>query len=423
MATSQEILEPIDFSEDITTEIIRRCELLLAENDEYKKLKDSGRDFNSIKIYGSRQEPCFKAKDIYLYVDPTGGNKKWFNKQLVPEKHIFKANIRNIKSNENKTWTKVEPTNMLTRKGLMKAFSICNGVIADTFQDYVFDLLDGLWKNEKDVMKKQMKITEKNLEEERNKRREAEIINLQNIHLQEAYCNDFESNDSNGIELTILRRLHLTKYYLYIVDWNYVNSAYWKKDKEPKELKEPKPSKSIKKIDTQGIDLDSSDDDSTPSARETNRQNCENFAKGIAAAPRVYTKRTAIPDEPHRDGINDPYEFEYVTLGDLENSSNDEFYLHITNKEIDPKKDHFKFITHIYLDKKKHFDDMVKYITQGETVIDRTAYPVNGHEPKEIKTAEFFESTPIKKIYKTTYEMVCSARNRTYVNMHRDALK
>ena len=124
MTTHQDIMEPIDFSEDITTEIIRRCELLLAENNEYKKLKESGCDFNSIKIYGSRQEPCFKAKDIYLYVDPKGTNKTWFNKQLLQDKHIFKANTRNIKSNGNKTWTKVELTNMLTRKGLMKAFSI-----------------------------------------------------------------------------------------------------------------------------------------------------------------------------------------------------------------------------------------------------------------------------------------------------------
>jgi len=417
MSSIKEIpfLKSINITSDITTEIIRRCEEQLQNDNEYIKLKSDGMDFKTVIPYGNPEDPCFQVTQVFKFINP---NELHIHRRLATYftegRHYFKAKI---------TEDKKEPCNMFTRHGLMKAMYMGKTPLSEMFQNYVFDLLDGLWKNEKDVMKKQMKITEKNLEEERNKRREAEIINLQNIHLQEAYCNDFESNDSNGIELTILRRLHLTKYYLYIADWNYVNSAYWKKDKEPKELKEPKPAKSIKKFDTQGIDLDSSDDDSTPSARETNRQNCENFAKGIAAAPRVYTKRTAIPDEPHRDGINDPYEFEYVTLGDLENSSNDEFYLHITNKEIDPKKDYFKFITHIYLDKKKHFDDMVKYITQGETVIDRTAYPVNGHEPKEIKTAEFFESTPIKKIYKTTYEMVCSARNRTYVNMHREALK
>jgi hypothetical protein len=405
MSSIKEIpfLKSINITSDITTEIIRRCEEQLQNDNEYIKLKSDGMDFKKVIPYGNPEDPCFQVTQVFKFINP---NELHIHRRLATYftegRHYFKAKI---------TEDKKEPCNMFTRHGLMKAMYMGKTPLSEMFQNYVFDLLDGLWKNEKDVMKKQMKITEKNLEEERTKRREAEVVNLQNIYLQEAYCNDFESNDSNGIELTILRRLHLTKYYLYIVDWNYVNTKYWMKllgkSKEPK----PVSKTTAKTTETNGINLDSSDDD-IPSARDINRKNCENF-----------TKVKTNLDNPHKDGIQESYEFEFITLTDLENSSNDEFYLHITNKEIDPKKTHFKFITHIYLDKTKHFNDMVKYITHGEPVIDRTAYPVNGHDPNEIKTADFSELPPIKNIYKTTYEMVLSARNRTFVNIHREELK
>ena len=410
----RDIMEPISDTDDITTEIIRRCEKILINNEEYKKIKEDGRDFNSIKIYGTHKEPVFRAKDIYLYVDPKGTNKTWFNKQLISGKHIFKANVRNIKSNENKTWTKVDSTNMLTRKGLMKALSICNGIIAETFQDYIFDLLDGLWKNEKDVILKQMKITEKNLEEERTKRREAEIVNLQNIHLQEAYCNDFAAGDSANTELKILRRLYLTKYYVYVADWSHVNAKYWKSDIT--KIKEPFPQKKIATDKTNsgvvnGIDLNSSDDeesvvDKTISTREKPSKNL-------------------ILTNPHKDGIQEPYEFEFLKLRDLENGENEEYYFYISTKEItETQKNHFKFITHIYLDKPKHFTEMVKFIVNGEIETNRTAYPVNSYTPTEVSNIDIGDkiSTPVKNVYKTTYDMMMSARSRSYIIMNRALL-
>jgi hypothetical protein len=274
--------------------------------------------------------------------------------------------------------------------------------------------LDGLWKNEKDVILKQMKITEKNLEEERTKRREAEIVNLQNIHLQEAYCNDFAAGDSANTELKILRRLYLTKYYVYVADWSHVNAKYWKSDLT--KIKEPVPQKKIVADKTNsgvvnGIDLNSSDD--------------EESAVDKTVSTREKPSKNLILSTPHKDGIQEPYEFEFLKLRDLENGENEEYYFYISNKEItDTQKNHFKFITNIYLDKPKHFTEMVKFIVNGEIETNRTAYPVNSYEPTEVNNIDVGDkiSTPVKNVYKTTYDMLISARSRSYIIMNRAIL-
>ena len=409
MSASQEIpfLKPITFTVDITTEIIRRCEVKLQNDEEYMKLKSDGLDFKMVIPYGNPEDPCFQVNQVFRFINPNELNiYRKLGKYFTDGRHYFKAKITNDKK---------EPCNMFTRHGLMKAMYMGKTPLAEMFQNYVFDLLDGLWKRHKELMITEMKITEKNLEEERTKRREAEIVNLQNIHLQEAYCNDFVAGDPANTELKILRRLYLTKYYVYVADWSHVNAKYWKSDIT--KIKEPVPQKKIAADKTNsgvvnGIDLNSSDD--------------EESAVDKTVSTREKPSKNLILTNPHKDGIQEPYEFEFLKLRDLENGENEEYYFYISNKEItENKKSNFKFITHIYLDKPKHFTEMSKFIINGETVIDRTSYPVNSYASSEIKNVDFFDkvSAPIKNIYKTTYDMLMSARSRSYINMHRDILK
>ena len=71
-------------------------------------------------------------------------------------------------------------------------------------------------------------------------RQDAEKINRQNIQLHEAFHNPGDMGDQERIELTILRRKTQRQYCVYVVDWQYINTKFWKKfptDEKKKDLK------------------------------------------------------------------------------------------------------------------------------------------------------------------------------------------
>ena len=193
---------------------------------------------------------------------------------------------------QQKVESKANITNLITEYGVIHACYLYKTEIAVMFQKFMREVIKQLkTKGVATIIEAHNQLA-KNLEEERTKRREAEIVNLQNIHLQEAYCNDFAAGDSANTELKILRRLYLTKYYVYVADWSHVNTKYWKSDIT--KIKEPVPQKKIAADKTNsgvvnGIDLNSSDDeesvvDKTVSAREKPSKNL-------------------IVSTPHKDGI------------------------------------------------------------------------------------------------------------------------
>ena len=69
MSASQEIpfLKPITFTVDITTEIIRRCEIKLQNDEEYMKLKSDGLDFKMVIPYGNPEDPCFQVNQVFKF--------------------------------------------------------------------------------------------------------------------------------------------------------------------------------------------------------------------------------------------------------------------------------------------------------------------------------------------------------------------
>jgi hypothetical protein len=311
MTSHKEIpfLKSINNTSDITTEIIRRCEEQLQNDKEYIKLKSDGMDFKKVIPYGNPEDPCFQVTQVFKFINP---NELHIHRRLATYftegRHYFKAKI---------TEDKKEPCNMFTRHGLMKAMYMGKTPLAEMFQNYVFDLLDGLWKRHKAIIITEIKVTEKNLEEERNRRREAESVNLKNIYLKEVCMDNFESYDGNKTELSILRRQHLNAYFLYIVDWNFINS---KLEKKP-----------IKKLEKKvnlynGIDINSDDEQHETKSNEFNE-------------------------------ILDEYDFRIISLLDLEKNENDEYYFYISKKES--SKLHHKFICPLYFDKSKHYKIMI----------------------------------------------------------------
>ena len=376
---------------------------IIMEHYEHISEKDQ-ENFNKIRVYNTIEDPLFNGPDVYYCLKNTMTNINRMYADLLDDEVL----------RQQKVESKANITNLITEYGVIHACYLYKTEIAVMFQKFMREVIKQLkTKGVATIIEAHNQLA-KNLEEERTKRREAEIVNLQNIHLQEAYCNDFVAGDPANTELKILRRLYLTKYYVYVADWSHVNAKYWKSDIT--KIKEPIPQKKIATDKTNsgvvnGIDLNSSDD--------------EESAVDKTVSTREKPSKNLILTNPHKDGIQEPYEFEFLKLRDLENGENEEYYFYISTKEItETQKNHFKFITHIYLDKPKHFTEMVKFIVNGEIETNRTAYPVNSYTPTEVSNIDIGDkiSTPVKNVYKTTYDMMMSARSRSYIIMNRALL-
>jgi hypothetical protein len=360
-------------------------------------------NFDKIRVYNTVDNPLFNGSDVYYCLKKTQDNIKRMYGGLLDDEVLRQKKVN----------TQNSRINLITEYGVIHACYLYKNDIAIVFQKFMREVIKQLKNTGVATVIAAHNQLSKVLEEEQCKRRDAEIINKQNIFLQDAYCNDFVSNDDNETELTILRRQYLTTYYVYLVDWQYVNAKYWNTFPSSTKIPVRKPRKKTFEPTVatlfEGIELNSDSDD-----------NCVNKSTNSTKKKRKKTKDDTT--KPHKDGIQEPYEMKFIDLRDLESCENDEYYFYISAKET--TKDHFKLIMPIQLDKSKHYTEMTRYITNGEKIIDRTAYPNNAYESIELKNNMFDDnsSTPVSKVYKTTYDTIKSARSRSYIAMNRELL-
>jgi len=228
------LLIPVLDTNDITTDIIKRCEKLLKDDAEYKDIKKEGITFESVIPYRSpysENEICFQASCVFKFVGRYDNMHRDLKTKFKPGKDYFKHKMFDDKN---------QPDNILTRKGLMKTMYMGKTKLAEIFQDYIFELLDNLWENEKQMMVKEMEQAEIKLkkqidaEKERTDRQQERIGTLEESN---CYNNNlamkldkvdnflksepFMGNDERK-ELTILRELHMKKVGVYLVDQEYM---------------------------------------------------------------------------------------------------------------------------------------------------------------------------------------------------------
>lgn len=398
------LLKPISNTVDITTEIIKRCELILQNDEEYKNLQKDGIDFKSIIPYEdptNNNEPCFQANQVFRFINPKESHvRRKLKESFILNKHYFKAKI----TNDNKT-----PDNILTRKGLMRAMNIGKTKLAETFQDYVFDLLDGLWKREREVMEREMKNTEKALmetnkklllEEELRKAMDIELCNVTNkkiedfgklTYLKSTMINGKKSKD---IELEILREKYMKPFKMYSVNIGLVKQHYLKLKKfSKKKIRKTISKTSSKKTGSKevikyefakhGLSDDNGDSDSC----NDEKTECIESSNHIAYDS-VYGELDDDLD------IVEYYGFKSINLEFLKESYETEFYIYL--QATTEKKDasnpidnnpNFHFIGNLYMLDKEQYTRMMHIIIFGE-IIERQELP---DVPKilENETAEY----------------------------------
>lgn len=416
-------LSPIDYSNGgVATDFIEKSEKILENFSDYSAFGPEFK-FRKLDVYGSIENPYFVSSYVYKYIFPHRAKNKHgrFLDQFRNDNNEFnvdymlQSNVSIFQKKKNGEYGYQNQTsvNLLSEMGLMKAMFMASTEFAITFQKLILNFLKGVRQTHVDVWKKQLLCSKKNLEAERSRRIEVEELNQKNIEISDAIYNT-DNRDQNNLELNILRRKAMSRYSVYLVDWQFINTKYWKQyPMDGKTHNPPKNNKFIKHTQNiiEGIDLNSDDELTIPTTKT-----------------RTFKKINLL--EQHPKGI-ESYQHTYKGLEDLEQDENTPYYIHISNKEIQKDKEHYKFLRFLYMDKESrgiHYKTMIDIIKNGEKYNNKSAY-TNMHKisnaPEcnkthnsntKVNSLEINDSeTPVKKVYQITYSELMNARDRAFV--------
>jgi len=429
-------LEIIEFPNSIMANLIDDAEEILKDIDEYSDIMPEYK-FKNIKIYGNNKNPCFQANCIFDYLfpkyrkdfDSLNENEKkkrnkarenkftrWisenfdFNLNNTIDDDIFKSNIKN-NSDDNRYYE----CYILTETGMLTAMCSNKTVLSKTFKKHIIQFIKNIRNHHEkiynDERNKSVNKLKKELEKEREHRQELQCINNKNIQLQEAFHNPADFGNQDKTELTILQRITQKQYYLYVVDWDYINTKFWKKYPPTTAVKQHASSKKSDHLidDLEGINF-SSDDEDSPYKKPTN------------------IKITYDKSEPHLKGIQESYELFCIDLDELKSNENQSYYFCIRPKEIvESKKPFYKFIKFINIKDITHYKAMIEIVNKGNIYNHTTSYPVNADKVVEnIKDTEresiLFSkevATPDSDVFITNYSALIDARKCSFINLHK----
>jgi hypothetical protein len=416
----------------VLSDFIEEAERILRGHSEYKEINTENK-FKKIMLYNSIDEPYYQSQLIYDYLRPgKKGHNQWIKDHFIEKignnlsKFIRKLNIYIPKSNipieelnkcNEKDYKKGNEIWMLTEMGLNRALNLITTEFSVTFQELILNYLREMKKNHLEIHKKIIKEKGRELEAERAHIQELEIINNESIQLREAFHNPGDFGDQDKTELTILRREHQKQFFMYVVDWEYMNAKFWRKYPPIDQTKVTKISRKNQVTSTKnynGIEFSSdSDEDSAINEKKSN------------------TKKIYDITEPHDKGIDEPYELFCLDSSDLENNENQEYYFCIKAKEITGKKKEFyKFIEYINIKDTKHYKAMIDIINNGNRYNHKTSYPLNAELVENTTETEMERnlykeeiSTPESDVFKKCYSEIIDARNTSFINLHVHVLK
>jgi hypothetical protein len=436
------------------SDFVEGAEISLRNRPEYQHVSKENK-FRKISAYISLNEPHYQSSLIYEYLFP-GKTKHdtWVGKfrgdnkdgSKIEQHYLKKVHICipkdgvtitvdnvNIVNNYNKKDNVV----LLTELGLMRAFGTATTDFAIMFQKLLLGFLRNVKKNHADIYKKCM-------EEEIQRRQDAEKINNQNINLQYSFYNPTEIYDPDKIELSVLQKTYMKEYFVYVVDWQYMNSKMWKKKSKNEEqilAKKDTPAKKEKpyvfpnhvtlafKKEMTEYDLSDSDDDRIIPNHITLASRA--LDKEIKQTTKKRNKKEIKKNDtdPHPDGIQNSYDLYDLNTRSIKSTeasdTDEEYYFTILSKPIDEKiKNNYKYISSIYIKDINHNKEFIRNILKGETHDNRTPYKVNGDLPEyedhdntnEVKTID-------SKVYITTYSSILSARSKSYIDLNKNILK
>jgi hypothetical protein len=434
-------LEIVEYPNSVMADLIKDTESLLTHIKEYNNIISEYK-FKNIKIYGDNNNPCFQANCIFDYLYPkymknfhdlsddikriksTRKRKftRWINDNFEYEisnnttDEIYKAQIKNNLSDK-----RYYECYVLTEAGMLTAMCSNKTELSRIFKRRILQFIKNIRAHYILIYNKERinsnNSLRKELEFEKNTRRELQIINNSNIQLQEAFHNPNSFGTCERTELAILRRETQKQYYLYVVDWAYVNSKFWSNSQLKKDVDKKRQSNQ-KKLQNYFNESSDSDEMHTPVIKKQNKK--------------IVLDNTI----PHINGIAEEYNLYYINQHELNNNNTYDYYFCIKPKKIIGKRSQFfKFIEYISIKNTDHYKAMIQIINNGNKYNYSTSYPINssansnanydiihGNYESDKLTDNSEISTPYNDIFIKSYSDIHDARNSSFINLNKSTL-
>lgn len=392
----------------------------------YDKLTEEDKiNFNIIKVYGDHKNPLFNGSSVIKCIVKTPMNHDRIYNELNEDEVLEKQTIKGER----------HCVNLITGKGVIHLCYLYRSDIAILFQLFMREIITQLVLTETASLEKANAQLLKEICEEQAKIQEEKIIQSQLNKVKQFYNKNKYSNANldTSHEMLYLCKLEFNEYYLYVVGWDYVNKAYWKKNKSStlKTIKKEKVNTS-KKLITESKYKSDSDSDIEADIKAVSMSDKKPKSRRSVSTKANHDTYDDDTNEPHPDAIQDSYEYDSINKSDLINDENSEYYFCISSKKINiTTNKEYQFIDILYIKRGKHYETAIHDIINGEPDFEslpELEQPTNllKSPPRVVyindKIINNFGDnviTPIKNTYKTTYSAILSAIDRSFIRLNK----
>lgn len=392
----------------------------------YDKLTEEDRiNFDSIRVYGTRENPLFNGASVIKCIVKIQMNHARIYDELFDDEILEKQTLKDVPLYAN----------LITDRGLVHLCYVYRSDISILFQLFMREIINQLIHTGQASLEKANAQLLKEICEEQAKIQEEKIIQSQLNKVKQFYIKNKYSNADldTSHEMLYLCKLEFNEYYLYVVGWDYVNKAYWKKNKSStlKTIKKEKVNTS-KKLTPESKYKSDSDSDIEADIKAVSMSDKKPKSRRSVSTKANHDTYDDDTNEPHPDAIQDSYEYDSINKSDLINDENSEYYFCISSKKINiTTNKEYQFIDILYIKRGKHYETAIHDIINGEPDFEslpELEQPTNllKSPPRVVyindKIINNFGDnviTPIKNTYKTTYSAILSAIDRSFIRLNK----
>lgn len=261
-------------------------------------------NFTNIKVYGSIENPLYNGRDLGLCLNGTDKNIQRVYDKLLGDEVLRNQRIKGVQGK----------TNLVTVYGVVHMCYFFKTPIAKLLQLFMHEIIKQLASTGIATLTDAHIQLKKSLDDDRSARKEFQSNNINKTQYKNYFDDNFDTEYAELSKLTILRGKTLTKYYVYVVDWNFINTTHWKLNK------------------------------------------CYENKAGNDINKKLF-------NTPHKNSIRQSYELYDISEYNLDSNKNTEYYFYMSTKKVNKSKSNrYKLIDTLYFKDADHFDKTIKAI-------------------------------------------------------------
>ena len=261
-------------------------------------------NFKNIKVYGSIENPLYNGRDLGICLNGTDKHMDRYYDKLLGDEVLRTQSIYGEKGTKN----------LVTLYGVVHMCYLFKSPIAILLQSFMYEIITQLERTGLATLTDAHIQLKKSLDDGRSEHKEFQSNTINKTQYKNYFDDNFDTEYAELSKLTILRGKTLTKYYVYVVDWNFINTTHWKLNK------------------------------------------CYENKAGNDINKKLF-------NTPHKNSIRQSYELYDISEYNLDSNKNTEYYFYMSTKKVNKStSNRYKLIDTLYFKDADHFDKTIKAI-------------------------------------------------------------